>query len=57
MDIRLHRKARGTLEATLNEYERARSDPRPQGGDSSIKMPECVCWGFENEPILKDALG
>ena len=27
------------------------------GGDSSIKMPGCVCWGSENVPILKDALG
>ena len=27
------------------------------GGDSSIKMLRCVCWGFENVPILKDALG
>ena len=27
------------------------------GGDSSIKMPRCVCWGSENVPILKDALG
>ena len=26
------------------------------GGDSSIKMPRCVCWGSENVPVLKDAL-
>ena len=25
--------------------------------DSNIKMSGCVCWGSENEPILKDALG
>ena len=29
----------------------------PLGGDSSIKMPGCVCWGSANIPILKDALG
>ena len=28
----------------------------PPGGDSSIKMPGCVCLGSENVPILKDAL-
>ena len=28
--------------------------PGGRGGDSSIKMPGCVCWGFENVPILKD---
>ena len=33
---------------------RVKNDP---GGDSSIKMPGCVCWGSENVPILKDALG
>ena len=27
------------------------------GGDSSIKMPGCVCWGSQNVPILKGALG
>ena len=27
------------------------------GGDSSIKMPGCVCLGFENVHILRDALG
>ena len=27
------------------------------GGDSSIKMPECVCSESENLPILKDGLG
>ena len=27
------------------------------GGDSSIKMPRCVCWGSKDVPILKDALG
>ena len=28
----------------------------PPGGDSSMEMPGCVCWGSENVPILKDAL-
>ena len=28
-----------------------------QGDDSGIKMPGCVCWGSENVPIMKDALG
>ena len=27
------------------------------GGDFSIKMPGCVCWGSKTVPILKDALG
>ena len=27
------------------------------GGDSNIKMHGCVCWGSENVPILRDALG
>ena len=31
--------------------------PGGGGGNSSIKMPGCVCWGSENVPILKDALG
>ena len=25
--------------------------------NSSIKIPGCVCWGSENVPILKAALG
>ena len=30
----------------------------PGGGvDLNIKIPGCVCWGSENVPILKDALG
>ena len=28
-----------------------------EGGDSSINIPGCVCWGSENVPILKYALG
>ena len=28
-----------------------------KGSDSSINMPGCVCWGSENVPTLKDALG
>ena len=29
----------------------------PSGRDSNKKMPGCVCWGYENIPILKEALG
>ena len=27
------------------------------GGGLQYEMPRCVCWGSENAPIMKDALG
>ena len=27
------------------------------GGGLQYRMPECVCWGSENAPIMKDSVG
>ena len=53
--------AQGPLEGIPSRARGCIPPPPPPGGrggdDSSIKMTECVCWGSENVPILKDALG
>ena len=28
-----------------------------EGGQLQYEMPGCVCWGFENVLIMKEALG